>query len=155
MSNFKQGIFTPQNKKKYIGDANKIVYRSGWEKRVMHWMDRSKNILKWGSEELIIPYFYEGDGKSHRYFPDFLIEYRDGKGQIKRMIIEVKPFKETLEPKPPKRMTAKGKRRFLTEILTWKKNQNKWESATAYAKKNGMEFKVMTEYDIYGKKGKV
>jgi len=154
MGNFKQGIFKPKNKKKYIGNADNIVFRSGWELRVMNWLDQNTNVIEWCSEELMIPYFFQGDGKTHRYYPDFLIKLKSKNGVNRKIIIEVKPAKETVLPKKPKRMTKKSKVRYLNECMTYQKNSDKWESATAYAKKNGMEFKIMTEYDIYGQKGK-
>ena len=54
--NYKQGFFKPQNPKKYMGDPTNIVYRSGWEKRVMDWCDANPNIKQWSSEEIVIPY---------------------------------------------------------------------------------------------------
>ena len=84
----------------------------------------------------------------------FLNKLKSKNGVNRKIIIEVKPAKETVLPKKPKRMTKKSKVRYLNECMTYQKNSDKWESATAYAKKNGMEFKIMTEYDIYGQKGK-
>ena len=41
---YKQGFFHPKQPKKYRGDSSNIVYRSGWEKRVMEWCDSNKNV---------------------------------------------------------------------------------------------------------------
>ena len=62
--NYKQGLFSPRNPKKYMGDPTNIVYRSGWEKRVMDWADGNSNVLRWSSEEVVIP--YKSDRKSTR-----------------------------------------------------------------------------------------
>ena len=54
-----QGLFKPKNPQKYVGDPNKIVYRSSWECKVMSWLDKTPEILTWASEELIVPYNLE------------------------------------------------------------------------------------------------
>ena len=55
--------------------------------------DNKKHILKWSSEEIIIPYIYPIDNKKHRYFPDFLNQTTKG-----WFLIEVKP---QIQTKPP------------------------------------------------------
>ena len=71
---YKQGFFTPRFPKKYIGDPTNIVYRSGWEKRVMQTLDENSNVLRWASEEIVIPYISPIDNRPHRYFVDFYVE---------------------------------------------------------------------------------
>ena len=39
-----------------------------------------------------------------RYFPDFFIKYKDKNGDIRRSVIEVKPMRETLEPKDKRKI---------------------------------------------------
>ena len=58
-----KGRYTPANPKKYKGNSRNIVYRSLWERKFMVYCDTSKNILEWGSEEIIIPYISPVDGK--------------------------------------------------------------------------------------------
>ena len=70
-----KGRFKPKHYNKYKGDPTKIVYRSLWERRFMKYCDDNPNILRWSSEEVIIPYRTD-DGNLHRYFPDFMIEYK-------------------------------------------------------------------------------
>jgi hypothetical protein len=130
------GRFKPTNPEKYIGDHTNIIYRSSWECRVMSWLDKNSDILSWGSEELIIPYKSPVDGRFHRYFPDFIVKTRN-----KTLIIEVKPERETKEPKPRKRVT----KQYLQEVMTYGVNQSKWKAAEEYCLDRGWEFKVITE----------
>lgn len=130
------GRFKPKHPQKYMGDFKNIIYRSSWECKVMYWLDNNPDIIQWGSEELVIPYKSPVDGKFHRYFPDFIV-----KTKSKTMIIEVKPDRETKEPKPRKRMT----KQYLYEITTYGVNQAKWKYAEDYCLDRGWEFKVLTE----------
>jgi hypothetical protein len=146
--NFKQGFFKPKNPKKYIGDPTNIVYRSGWELRVMRSLDDNLNIIRWGSEEVVIPYISPLDNRPHRYFTDFYVEAVGRDGETKVMLLEVKPKAQTQEPKKPKRNT----KRYITEVMTYGVNQAKWKAAEEYCRKKGWEFKVITEADLFNKK---
>ena len=97
-----KGKYQPSYPKKYKGDPKNIVYRSLWERKFMVYCDKNENILEWGSEEIIVPYRSPVDNKYHRYFPDFYIKVRESTGKIKKMIIEIKPFKQCIEPKVQK-----------------------------------------------------
>ncbi|NDB59780.1 head completion protein, partial [bacterium] len=104
---YKQGFFKPKHPEKYKGDANNIVYRSGWEKRVMDWCDTNKNVVSWSSEEVIIPYISPIDNRPHRYFVDFYVQAKDNNGNLQTYLLEVKPKAQTIEPKPQSRKTKK------------------------------------------------
>lgn len=145
--NYKQGFFKPRNPSKYIGDPTNIVYRSGWEKRVMEWADTNSSILKWGSEEIIIPYISPVDNRRHRYFVDFYVEALGANGETKVMLLEVKPAAQTQAPKTQKRRS----KRYITEVVTYGVNQAKWKAAEEYCKSKGWEFKLVTESDIFGR----
>ena len=108
------------------------------------WCDTQPNVLKWASEEFSIPYVSPKDGKVHRYYPDFLIEYRDTGGKIKKQIIEVKPKRQT---KPPERKSRVTKS-YLYEAATYEINMAKWKAAGEFAKDNGIEFKIITEDEL-------
>ena len=69
-----QGKFKPRNPQKYRGDSTNIIYRSGWELKLMSYLDKHPGVLLWNSEEIVIPYRSPIDGKMHRYFPDFYVE---------------------------------------------------------------------------------
>ena len=78
------GKFRPSNPKKYRGNPTRIIYRSMWEKKFMIFCDRTKSIVEWGSEEIIIPYRCPTDGKVHRYYPDFYIKVLNKDGKYKK-----------------------------------------------------------------------
>lgn len=143
---YHQGKFVPRNPGKYTGDPTDIVYRSRWELLVMQRFDLNPKILKWGSETVVIPYFWEGDGKPHRYYTDFVIAAQSNDGSIVKMIIEVKPYAQTIEPKKTR---GKKKTTLEEECKTYSKNQAKWAAAREYCKKHGFIFWVMTEKDIF------
>jgi len=147
MAHYKQGLFKPQNPKKYIGDPTNIVYRSGWEKRVMDWCDTNLNVIRWASEEIVIPYLSPIDNKYHRYFTDFYVEARGRDGGVRKMIIEVKPKAQTQEPKRPQRTT----KRYITEVMTYGVNQAKWKAAEEFCKDKGWEFLLLTEAELFKK----
>jgi hypothetical protein len=142
---FKQGFFKPQNPKKYKGDPTNIVYRSGWEKRVMNWCDTNKNVISWSSEEVVIPYLSPVDNRYHRYFVDFYVEALDANGNKQVYLLEVKPKGQTIEPVPQKRKT----KRYITEVVTWGVNQSKWKAAEEYCKDRGWTFRLITETDLF------
>lgn len=142
---FHQGRYRPINPSKYVGDIANIVYRSSWERRFLHWCDLNPSVLKYNSEEIVIPYWSEYDQKMRRYFVDFVIQLRMADGMVRNFLIEIKPSSQCSHPGP------RGRRKeatWLAECATWSVNQDKWKAATEWAKKNGMEFRVLTEYDI-------
>lgn len=136
-----KGRFTPKNPKKYKGDPTNVIYRSLWELRVMKYLDENTAVIEWSSEELIIPYVCPTDNRLHRYYPDFVVKVRKVDGTVQTMILEVKPKKETMEPKKRKRAT----KQYITEVMTWGKNQAKWKAASEYCADRGWVFKLITE----------
>jgi len=139
-----KGKFKPNNRKKYKGDPREIIYRSLWELKFMRYCDSNKNILKWSSEEIIIPYRCPTDNRIHRYFPDFYIKYKDVKGKLREKVVEIKPAKQVKEPKIQKRRTKK----YVTEVMTYAKNRAKWEAAEDFCKDRRWEFQIMTEKEL-------
>ena len=135
------GKFLPQNLTKYKGNFRKITYRSTWEHFVMRWLDNHPNVVQWNSEEVVVPYFSNADGKKRRYFVDFWVKFDTGQ----QFFFEVKPKKETHAPTKPVRLTTAAKRRYIDEIYTWSVNQDKWKAAKSVADKMGIEFRIITE----------
>ena len=138
----------PTNPNKYVGNPTEIWVRSSWERKLLGWLDNNPSILKYSSEELIIPYVSPVDGKVHRYFPDFIVQYRQSNGEVKKAVIEVKPNAQTKPPKTPKRQTA----RYLTEVKTYAVNMAKWEAAKIWCDKNGFSFWLFDEFTLGLKK---
>ena len=139
-----KGKYQPSYPKKYKGDPKNIVYRSLWERKFMVYCDKNENILEWGSEEVVVPYRSPVDNRYHRYFPDFYIKVRESTGKIKKMIIEIKPYKQCIEPKVKKTKT-KG---YIYEVVEYAKNQAKWKAAKEWCLDRGYEFKVLTENEL-------
>ena len=137
-----KGKFKPKNPKKYKGNPANIIYRSLLERRFMVYLDNTPAVLKWSSEEIIIPYVSPLDNRVHRYFPDFYMKVKQANGNIKRFIIEVKPkYQCQSPPTAPKRKT----KRWFNDVKNWTINQAKWKSANEYCINKGMEFKILTE----------
>ncbi len=132
-----KGKYRPVNIAKYDGNFQHIEYRSSWERSVFKWCDLNEAVIKWSSEEVVVPYRCKTDNRIHRYFVDLKITFKNGDTYL----IEIKPRKETLEPK--KRSTAsKG---YLTEVLKYVKNMSKWEAANVYALERNWKFEVWHE----------
>ena len=138
MSSYKQGYFTPNFKQKYNGDSNNIVYRSGWEKSVMSWLDMNPDVTKWSSEEFVIPYICKTDNRKHRYYIDFVVEFKSGV----KMLIEVKPDKQIAKPVVSGKKVTK---RLVEEVTVYAKNSSKWEAASAWCINNGYIFQIWGE----------
>jgi hypothetical protein len=136
-----KGRYSPKHPEKYKGDPTQIIYRSGWERRLMVYLDENKSVIQWSSEEIAIPYISPLDNRYHRYFPDFYIKAIDKDGNITEQLLEVKPKKETREPTKKKRIT----KQYITEVTTWGKNQAKWKAAEEYCLDRGWQFKLITE----------
>lgn len=145
------GVYEVVNKKKYIGEKDP-KYRSSYEARVCYWLDHSDKVLRWGFELINIRYFSPIDNKVHRYFTDFYFEVMDKNDQLQKYLVEVKPYKQTLPPKPPKNKNQKRQKRFLTEAETYIINQSKWKSAQRYCAKRGLNWKIITEKEIFNLK---
>lgn len=139
------GRFIPKNPQKYVGkSAKNIMFRSRWELSFMKWLDGTDAVLRWGSEELAIPYVHPVDGRVHRYFPDMIIMYIDKAGQVKKEIIEIKPYSESVET--PK-MTPR-------DAAALQVNKEKWKYASDWAERNGATFRVITEKTLFRQKPK-
>ena len=139
-----KGKYYPSLPRKYKGDPTNIIYRSLWERKFMVYCDKNDNILEWASEEIAIPYRSPIDNRVHRYFPDFYMKVKETNGKIKNYVIEVKPAKQTIPPKKPKRQT-KG---YIREAYEYARNQAKWKMAKEFCADRQWEFKVVTEKEL-------
>lgn len=152
MASYTQGKYKVINENKYVGDKSNIVFRSSWELKLMNWCDKNPSVIKWGSEIHPIPYFSKVDNKVRRYFPDFWLLIKNKDGIEEKIIVEVKPNKETKPPVPPKRNTKKAQTKYMNELVTYQRNQDKWKHAKEFAKKHNMRFLIMDEYALNIKK---
>lgn len=142
-----KGKYQPNRPDKYNGDPTKIIYRSLWERKCMKVFDENPNVISWGSEEICIPYVSPIDGKKHRYYPDFIVELRNKNGEIETLVIEVKPSKQTTEPKIP--ASGRKTRRYISEVMTYTINDAKWRAAQIACEKKGWKFRIITEKEIF------
>ena len=138
-----KGRFQPKNPKKYLGNPTNIIYRSSWELHLMMFLDSNNDVIGWGSEEVVIPYISPMDNRMHRYFPDMVVKKKNNE----IILIEVKPYQQTQEPKVPQKRT----RTFLNEAATYLINQAKWKAAREYCADRKWTFQIITEKELYGK----
>lgn len=150
MRQYYQGRYKVKNPEKYVGDANNVIYRSSYELKFMNFLDNHPNVKRWGSEELIIPYTWNGE--AHRYFPDFVVEMVSKDGTLKKMLVEIKPWIQTQPPAPPKKKSQKALLNFENAIMTYTKNIAKWEHAKKFAERNNCQFVVLTEKELFKQK---
>lgn len=144
MTKYFQGKYYPKNIKKYAGDPNNVFFRSSWEKKLFLFLDMNPNVLKWQSEETVIPYISPLDNSVHRYYVDCAAMIRQKDGTVKKFLIEVKPMSQVLPPKKQVRNT----KRYLAETATYLVNQAKWKAAMAFCEKNGWEWQIITEKEL-------
>jgi hypothetical protein len=139
MTKFAQGIYEVKNPDKYLGN-HKPKYRSGWEMTFMMFCDNNKNVIKWASESIRIPYRHPVTGKVTTYVPDFFVVYENKYGKTIAEIVEIKPKKQSIiESK-----VANARDRMIVAI-----NHAKWQAANAYCKANGFVFRVITEDQLF------
>lgn len=173
-NNYLKANFMPKHPEKCLNyngryqNAKPITFRSSWEKIMCNWCDLNENILEWGSEIIEIPYYSQIDGKNHRYITDFIFKCKDKNGNIQKWLIEVKP--ESQVPKlnengqiifpelsHKKKLTQKRIDAWQEVCNVLKKNQEKWNMAKEWCRRNGYNFKVITENELaltYNKKHK-
>lgn len=89
----------------------------------MHHLDADPNVLTWSYEKLIIEYVSnQRTGKVRKYYPDFLIEMKDGV----KVVVEIK------------------QRRKLDNMIVKKKIA----AATEWCSTHGATYKVLTELEL-------
>ena len=142
MGNYNQGVFTPKNPSKLIGNAQP-KWRSSWELSMMSFLDSHPSVIQWASESIKIPYKNPLTGKQSQYVPDFLVLYQDKNGKQRAELVEVKPKKEAFLE------NAISKRDKVALIL----NTAKWGAAMAFCRKNGLVFRIVSETELFPKTG--
>lgn len=136
-----QGIFSPLHPEKYIG-GHRPRFLSSYELKFMRFADNNPNVLKWGSENVVIPYLSPLDGRIHRYMVDNFLLLKTKEGQTIKYLVEIKPAKQTVAPKTKNR---KNKRSLLYEQVMYAQNTAKWAAAKQWCIKNGCKFLILTE----------
>ena len=136
---FAQGKYEVKNPEKYIG-TKAPRYRSSWEWHFMRMCDEHPSVAKWASEAIKVPYRDPLTGKYTVYVPDFFIVYANKFGKTKAELLEIKPANQTVRESVG--TNTYNQAQFI-------KNKAKWEAASAYAKQNGIFFRVVTEKDLF------
>lgn len=145
MKNYKQGKFKPKNPQKYEGNPTEIYFRSSYELKMFQYCDLTENVISYQSEEFWVPYVSPIDNKTHRYFPDMKLKYKDKDGKMRNLVVEIKPAKELKMPDTnPKRRTKS----WAYSVKMWAINQAKWSAAKEYCADRGWEFRIFTELEL-------
>lgn len=132
-----KGYYVIQKRDKYIDpNTTRLMYRSSWEARFMLYLESQPMVKKWGYECIEVKYLFSADNKVHRYYPDFYVEFANGK----TCIVEIKPSKDA---KLPKKMTD------TMGVITFMRNKDKWEACQKFCESKGWDFKVVTEKELF------
>ena len=141
---FKQGIYRPINSDKLVG-ATQATYRSSLELRFFKFLDTNPNVIKWGSENVAIPYVSPLDRKVHHYYIDNVVIIKESNNQLGKYLIEIKPKNQT---RAPIQSGRKKQTTILYEQLMWAKNNAKWEAAKQFCAKKKWQFLILTEDEL-------
>jgi hypothetical protein len=143
----KHKTYQPKFPEKFVGKTLPVC-RSEWEYKFMNWCDMNPSIVKWASEPVAIQYYDPVKRKERRYFPDFLLRIKDKDGKETNHLVEIKPYKETI---PPVKSKGKSDKTIIHEATTYITNTAKWKAAITHCRKHGLEFKILTEKDLFVK----
>ena len=158
---YHQGNYIPKYKDKVLklNSQGGVFYRSSWEKKIITWLDNKKEIIKWGSECLRIPYqmthVVNGDlrVKEHSYYPDYYYEIKLSDGSIKCVVAEVKPKAEYNDAimftegkfQTPDKTSLKKLQSLEYKFKMAQKNAEKWQTMIKWCEKKGYDFIIITE----------
>lgn len=136
LSRYAQGYVDPRSCHKLFEQLAQrpIAFRSAWELKYMRYLERCKNVRRWGSECLAIPYKWI-DGNTHKYYPDFFVEMEDGTCKV----VEIKPLQQTHAP-------VNESNQWLMREYT--KNMCKWNATREFCNNKGYKFEILTEKTI-------
>lgn len=162
-SRTKQGYYIVQNKNKYVGDINLVVYRSSWEMAFCRWCDYTPSVLRWSSEPIKIPYadrvskldeckkfgLNPNNPKNwviKNYHIDFWLEIDKGDNIIEKWFVEIKPKYKLKKPiPPPKNSKLKLINKFNIEAKEYLINEAKFAALKEWATRHNTKFFVFTE----------
>jgi|WetSurMetagenome_2_1015567.scaffolds.fasta_scaffold16525_2 hypothetical protein len=132
--------FVPKNKDKFVGEYAPL--RSGYEKKFAEWLDKTPAIIKWAYESVVVSYYDPVKRKRRRYYPDFTLAVQNANGTVSAYLVEIKPLKETQQPKKTPGLQPVVYRR---QLLTYFNNVAKWKAAESWCAQNNFEFKIINE----------
>ena len=140
-SRYRQGIFVPKNIDKFIGE--RAIYRSGLELKFFRFCDNNPKVVRWGSENVVIPYYNPLTKRNHRYHVDNYVVIKEGNA-ITKYLVEIKPYKQTLKPTTK----YKQKKHIIYEQVQFVRNQAKWKAARKYCEGRGYKWLILTEKEL-------
>lgn len=148
--------FTLKNPQKYYGNKAPIS-KSSWEFKIFDFMDRCNNVLKWGYECFQVPYYNPIKKAQSVYFPDIYCIVQQADGTQKQFLLEIKPYKMSVEPSIPKRPKSgdpnaikryeKAIRNYQINKANFEVNKSKWAQARAWCTRHNISFFIITEKD--------
>jgi TnsA endonuclease N terminal len=139
MAKFANGFFQLKNPEKYVGKKTPH-YRSSWEFSVMTMCDNNPSIIQWANEAIHVNYRNPFTGRNTIYVPDFFVMFIDATGKKHGEIWEIKPSKETSLQEAGRSPKAQA-----AAIL----NMAKWEACRAFCKAQNLNFRIITEKDLW------
>ena len=146
---YRQGYYQPANPQKYIGDLNKIIFRSSYEKRFATYCDYNERILAWSSEPIQIPYLNPIDGVIKPYNVDFYVKIKT-ENSYSEYLVEVKPSRQLNQPNAPiGKITEKRMISYMNAMKSYLVNLAKFKAAKQYAESRGWQFIVVTESMLF------
>ena len=166
---FHQGYYYPTNTEKFLSKTN--IYRSSWELKFFQWADRNPNVIKFAAEPIAIKYLnpitnlkycYENNlnpkdphnWKEANYYLDAWMELKDINGQAQKYFIEIKPYAQTIKPKPILESSSlKEHKAYNRAAQTYLVNLEKWKAAIKFCNEKGVKFIIITEKTLGDKLG--
>ena len=161
-----QGYYKLENKEKYIGDPELIIYRSSWEFAFCRYCDMAPSVLRWSSEPISIPYYDRvskleecvklglnpndpANWEVRKYNTDFWYETDNGDGTTEKLFIEIKPSYKLKKPIPPAPdALLKDQRKFNQAAKEYLINEAKFAAINEWAARNRCKFYVFTEITL-------
>lgn len=103
--------------------AGECKFRSSWEEKYMKHLDSNSEVAKWSYESFFIEYLAnKTTGKMRKYYPDFLVEMKDGS----KFVVEIK------------------QKRKLEQLVVRKKTK----AAEEWCVSHGAIYKLLTEIEL-------
>jgi len=121
-----------------------VQYKSSLELKFLRYCDLNKYIKNFSLEPFPIPYVKPTDGKVHRYYIDFYVEFITGH----KVLIEIKSYNETVKPQKPNKLTPKNIQSFNEALQTYIINLAKWKACKEFADNKGLKFMILTENEL-------
>lgn len=115
---------------------------SSWELECHTYFDCNDRVIKWSSEEIVIPYFNPVKKRPAKYYPDYYVEYINPQNEVVREIVELKPLSQTKAPKKNRKNSLFSNAQFAINVA-------KWTAAEQFCKDRGIGWRIITERSVF------